>query len=77
MVIWIVIYSYFDSPDFIDEATVLFGGVTFWATVVISMVIALRAFPLTFSNLAVANASFLSSAVSCQIYFYILYATRS
>ncbi|THH16206.1 hypothetical protein EW146_g4397 [Bondarzewia mesenterica] len=41
MLIWIVIYSFFESFDFINEVVVLFGGVTFWATVILSVMIAL------------------------------------
>jgi phospholipid-translocating ATPase len=41
MVAWIVIYSFFESPDFNDEIAVLFGEVTFWATVLVSVSIAL------------------------------------
>jgi phospholipid-translocating ATPase len=41
MVAWIVIYSFFQSSDFNDEVTVLFGEITFWATVIVSVFIAL------------------------------------
>lgn len=41
MVAWIVIYSFFQSNDFNDEVTVLFGEITFWATVIVSVFIAL------------------------------------
>ncbi|KAF7419236.1 hypothetical protein PC9H_001823 [Pleurotus ostreatus] len=41
MLLWIAIYSFFYSFDFIDEVIVLFGGVTFWAVVFISVVVAL------------------------------------
>lgn len=41
MLLWIAIYSFFYSFDFIDEVVVLFGGVTFWAVVFISVVVAL------------------------------------
>ncbi|KII85635.1 hypothetical protein PLICRDRAFT_115926 [Plicaturopsis crispa FD-325 SS-3] len=41
MVAWIIIYSFFPSSDFVDEVTVLFGEMTFWATVVVSVFIAL------------------------------------
>lgn len=41
MVIWIIIYSFFESSDFNDEVTVLFGNVTFWATVIVSVVVSL------------------------------------
>ena len=41
MLLWIVIYSFFESSDFNDEVVILFGNVPFWACVVISVVIAL------------------------------------
>lgn len=52
MILWIVIYSYFPSSDFVEEVAVLFGGITFWATVLVSVFIALSQspFPLTFSS---------------------------
>lgn len=41
MLLWIVIYSFFESFDFIDEVQRLCGGVTFWAAVILSVAIAL------------------------------------
>jgi phospholipid-translocating ATPase len=41
MVIWVVIYSFFETPDFNNEAIILFGGITFWATVLVSVTLAL------------------------------------
>ncbi|KAJ7100830.1 hypothetical protein B0H15DRAFT_462680 [Mycena belliarum] len=41
MMSWIVIFSFFFSADFIDEAVVLFGELTFWTTVVVASTIAL------------------------------------
>ncbi|KAF9002486.1 hypothetical protein BDQ17DRAFT_1409499 [Cyathus striatus] len=41
MLIWIAIYSFFFSSDFIDEVIILFGTMTFWATVAIATIIAL------------------------------------
>ncbi|KAI0635354.1 phospholipid-translocating P-type ATPase [Trametes polyzona] len=41
MLVWIAIYSAFESIDFVDEVVVLFGEVTFWAAVLLSVVIAL------------------------------------
>lgn len=41
MLLWIVIYSFFQSNDFNDEVVILFGNVPFWASVVISIVVAL------------------------------------
>ena len=44
MLLWIVIYSFFQSSDFNDEVVVLFGNVPFWTSVVISVVISLGEF---------------------------------
>jgi len=41
MLLWIVIYSFFQSSDFNDEVVILFGNVQFWSTVVVSVLIAL------------------------------------
>lgn len=41
MLLWIVIYSFFETVDFIDEVVILFGNVTFWATVIIAVFICL------------------------------------
>ncbi|KAF5370921.1 hypothetical protein D9615_009819 [Tricholomella constricta] len=41
MMLWIVIYSFFITSDFIDEVIILFGGITFWATILLSAAIAL------------------------------------
>ncbi|EJD08500.1 phospholipid-translocating P-type ATPase [Fomitiporia mediterranea MF3/22] len=41
MIIWIIIYSFFESVDFNNEVVVLFGEVTFWVTVLLTVVTAL------------------------------------
>jgi len=41
MLLWIVVYSFLQSSDFNDEVVILFGNVPFWASVVISIIIAL------------------------------------
>ncbi|KAF9261613.1 phospholipid-transporting ATPase 1 [Marasmius fiardii PR-910] len=41
MLLWIVVYSFFFSADFIDEVIILFGGLTFWTTVVFATALAL------------------------------------
>ena len=46
MVLWILIYSFFETPNFNDEVIILFSEVSFWATVIASVVIALG----TYSN---------------------------
>jgi phospholipid-translocating ATPase len=44
MMLWILIYSFFTSIDFVDEVLILFGGVQFWATVLFTSIVALGAF---------------------------------
>lgn len=44
MLLWIVLYSFFETFDFEDEVQRLFGGVTFWVTVGLTVAIALREF---------------------------------
>lgn len=41
MIIWISIYSAFNSVDFNDEVIVLYGEITFWATVLVTTALAL------------------------------------
>lgn len=41
MFLWIVIYSFFPSSDFVDEVIVLCGQGIFWFSVIVSVVIAL------------------------------------
>ncbi|KAF5353971.1 hypothetical protein D9756_007010 [Leucocoprinus leucothites] len=41
MLLWILVYSFFMSIDFVDEVLILFGGIQFWATVVITALLAL------------------------------------
>lgn len=41
MLAWIAIYSLFESVDFVDEVVILFGDITFWTSVILSVVIAL------------------------------------
>ncbi|KZT25558.1 phospholipid-translocating P-type ATPase [Neolentinus lepideus HHB14362 ss-1] len=41
MIIWIAVYSVFDSPDFNDEVVVLYSNIIFWASVIVSVVLAL------------------------------------
>ena len=44
MMLWIVVYSFFMSSDFVDEAIILFGTLTFWATVLLTGIICLSEF---------------------------------
>lgn len=41
MMLWIVIYSFLPSTDFIDEVIILFGNVTFWSVVLFTTVVAI------------------------------------
>jgi len=41
MWIWVIVYSFFPSQDFVDEAFILFGTVPFWTTVIITVIICL------------------------------------
>ncbi|KAJ7581830.1 phospholipid-transporting ATPase 1 [Mycena floridula] len=41
MLLWVCIYSFLFSVDFIDEATILFGGLIFWTTVIFAVIVAL------------------------------------
>lgn len=49
MLLWIVIYSFFQSNDFNDEVVILFGNIQFWATVLVSVVVALGTIQRPFS----------------------------
>ena len=55
MLLWIVIYSYFESSDFNDEVVILFGNVPFWACVLISVVIALGEFSIVSKRFVVTD----------------------
>jgi len=41
MLLWILVYSFFFSSDFVDEVIILFGTISFWATVIFSVGVAL------------------------------------
>lgn len=41
MIIWIPIYSLFDTVDFNYEGVILYGSVTFWATVLLTVAVAI------------------------------------
>lgn len=41
MLLWIIVYSFFRSSDFVDEVVVLFGNLVFWTAVVFSVFVAL------------------------------------
>jgi len=41
MLLWIVVYSFFPNTNFVDEVSILFGTVSFWATVLVTICICL------------------------------------
>lgn len=49
MMLWITVYSFFFSSDFINEVIILFGELTFWTTVIFSAAVALGERHCTFS----------------------------
>ncbi|KAJ3710320.1 hypothetical protein C8R42DRAFT_597264, partial [Lentinula raphanica] len=44
ILLWITVYSFFFSSDFINEVIILFGELTFWTTVIFSAIVALGKF---------------------------------
>lgn len=51
LLLWIVIYSFFESFAFVHEAQRLLEGITFWVVVILSVAIALRKLPVLVSVL--------------------------
>ena len=51
MMLWIVIYSFFPSSDFVDEVVILFGTIYFWASVLLAATICLGAFVNSFERI--------------------------
>jgi phospholipid-translocating ATPase len=47
MLLWIIVYSFFQSSDFNDEVIVLFGNLDFWTAIVFSVFVALGERPRT------------------------------
>jgi len=50
MLLWIVVYSFFPSSDFVEEVIVLFGELTFWPAVVFSVIVALSKLIIVFNR---------------------------
>ena len=75
MISWIIIYSFipansnfFSNTDgFIDEVTVLFSNITFWATVVFSIMVALGESELWCYLKTDPNRRLLSASVPFQV----------
>lgn len=55
MILWVVIYSYLPANNFftttgafVNEVEILFGNLTFWGSVIFSVLVALGEVPLPF-----------------------------
>ena len=55
MLLWIVVFSFFESADFVNEVMILYGGLSFWTTVVITVAACLSAFPPLFEEVSRAR----------------------
>jgi phospholipid-translocating ATPase len=42
LMLWILVYSFFQSSDFVNEVEILFSSMLFWATWILALVLALR-----------------------------------
>lgn len=73
MLLWIVIYSFFLTKDFVDEVVILFGGITFWATVLLSASVALGKYQSSSVCLTSPTDRIHSSKVSRQVLHNSLY----
>lgn len=69
MLLWILIYSFFMSSDFVHEVLILFGGVTFWATVLLAASIALGGNKLIFFDIDIElRLFFISSSLHREVH---------
>lgn len=66
MVIWIAIYSLFNSMDFNDEVVVLYGSITFWVTLLLSVVLAVGVY-LYFVPDSRSDLMAIRSSIYCQV----------
>jgi len=64
MLLWILIYSFFMSADFMDKVLILFGSIQFWATVLITALFALG----TYINFPLLNVTAYISLFSISLY---------
>jgi len=66
MMLWIVVYSFFPSSDFVDEVSILFSTISFWGAVIVSCLICLGAFILSGFALALSD-TYPSSEIRSQV----------
>jgi len=66
MLLWIIVYSFFSTPDFNGEVTVLFGTMTFWSTVFLTATICLGA-TLILQRRFETQLDLYSPTIYCQI----------
>ena len=68
MLLWILVYSFFPSFDFYLEVELLYGGVLFWVTIVLTVAVALRELDLIyFFEICLTDVSS-SPSIPCQGY---------
>jgi phospholipid-translocating ATPase len=53
MMLWIVVFSFFPSNDFVNEFLILFGTIYFWASVLLAATICLGAFVNLYSRIKI------------------------
>ena len=73
MLLWIIVYSFFSTPDFNEEVTILFGTMTFWSTVFLTATICLgTTFPIYNEELFLRKLNWImySPSIYCQILDY-------
>jgi len=64
MLLWILIYSFFISADFMDKMLISFGSIQFWATVLIIALLALG----TYINFSLLNVTAYISLFSASLH---------
>jgi hypothetical protein len=69
MLLWIIVYSFFSTPDFNDEVTILFGNMTFWSTVFLTATICLGT-ALVLQRKFGTQLDLFSPSIYCQILDY-------
>ena len=71
MLLWIIVYSFFSTPDFNEEVTILFGTMTFWSTVFLTATICLGTTLISTTELTCeAQLDLYSPSIYCQILDY-------
>ena len=67
MMLWIVVFSFFPSNDFVDEVSILFGTIYFWASVLLAATICLGMFRNLFAGILKLICSCFSTSLRYQV----------